>query len=54
MLLSRDMFDLDCKEEKWAGKLLLNSDEVQPQKKYFKINIKTFKLTIPQGHQWSS
>lgn len=34
MLLSREMFDLDSKEEKWAGKLLLISDEVQPPNKF--------------------
>lgn len=34
MLLSREMFDLDSKEEKWAGKLPLISDKVQPQNKF--------------------
>lgn len=34
MLLSREMFDLNSKEEKWAGRLLLNSDKVQPQNNF--------------------
>lgn len=35
MLLAREMFDLGSREEKWAGKLPLKSDKVQPQNKTF-------------------
>lgn len=54
MLLAREMFDLDSKEEKWAGELPFKSDKVQPQNKKFSNKYRNLQINHFSEHQGKS